>query len=169
MYEQISARRSVPQLYEQKLMVYFCALPLVYHYLIPAEKLENTMNEQEISAARNDYKAHLEGELGGVSSYVPKTDILQAQWSGIVWPASEKAESNPVTGVDTDTLVRIGKVTVAVPDGFVGETMVHVQSRTQFSAALYRRSIRSSTGTSRTACRVLRMDVVLTGQLPRWV
>ncbi|KIL59385.1 hypothetical protein M378DRAFT_111106 [Amanita muscaria Koide BX008] len=115
MYEKISARRSVPQLYEQKLM------------------LENVMNEPEITAVRNDYKSHLESELRKVSSYVPTVNILQEQWSGIVWPTSEKAESNPSTGVDKDTLVRVGKASVAVPDGFEIHSKLHrhVKNRLQ--------------------------------------
>jgi len=100
MYEKISTRQSVPQLYEQKLM------------------LENVMTEQEISAVRNDYKAYLEAELGNVASFVPKVSILQEHWSGITWPTNDEADHNPATGVDNDTLISVGKASIAAPDGF---------------------------------------------------
>lgn len=77
------------------------------------------MSEQEISTVRNDYKAYLETELGNVASYTPKATILQEQWTGITWPTSDEADYNPSTGVDKDTLVRVGKASVAAPDGFV--------------------------------------------------
>ena len=77
------------------------------------------MTEQEISAVRNDYKAHLEAELGNVASFVPKVSILQEHWAGITWPTNDEADHNPATGVDNDTLIRVGKASIAAPDGFV--------------------------------------------------
>ncbi|KAK2467971.1 hypothetical protein APHAL10511_000266 [Amanita phalloides] len=115
MYEKISARRSVPQLYDQKLM------------------LENVMNGNEISTVRNEYKAYLESELGNVTSYVPRAAILQDQWTGIVWPTSDKAEHDPATGVNQDILVRVGKSSVAAPSNFELHPKLHrhVKNRLQ--------------------------------------
>lgn len=50
--------------------------------------------------------------------------MLEDQWKGIVWPASAEANYDPETGVDRDTLTRIGKASVAVPDGFVSHIPV---------------------------------------------
>ncbi|PFH44882.1 hypothetical protein AMATHDRAFT_165196 [Amanita thiersii Skay4041] len=115
MYEKISARQSVPQLYEQKLIS------------------ENVMSEQEIADVRNDYKARLDARLGQASSYVPDSTILQGQWNGMVWPTSKDAEPNPATGIEKDILTRVGKASVAVPDGFEIHTKLHrhVKNRVQ--------------------------------------
>ncbi len=77
------------------------------------------MTEQEISNVRNDYKAYLEAELANVASFVPNASILQERWAGITWPTSDKADHSPATGVDNDTLIRVGKASIAAPDGFV--------------------------------------------------
>lgn len=45
--------------------------------------------------------------------------MLQGQWTGMVWPASTDAIHNPLTGVERDILTKVGKASVAVPDGFV--------------------------------------------------
>ena len=77
------------------------------------------MTEQEISTVRNDYKAYLEAELGNVASFVPDASILQEHWAGITWPTNDEADHNPVTGVNENTLIRVGKASIAAPDGFV--------------------------------------------------
>ncbi|KAF5378752.1 hypothetical protein D9615_006975 [Tricholomella constricta] len=91
MYEKISARRSVPQIYEEKL------------------KTEEILNETDITEVCTAYKSHLEAELS----------------KGIVWPASKEAEFDPVTGVDQETLTKVGKASVAVPDGFEVHSKLH--------------------------------------------
>ncbi|KAF8635350.1 hypothetical protein AX17_003941 [Amanita inopinata Kibby_2008] len=115
MYEQISSRRSVPQLYEQKLMG------------------ENVMSEQEIAEVRNDYKGYLEGQLANTGSYVPNVSVLEGQWKGIAWPTTAAAEHNPSTGIEKDVLVRVGKASVAVPTGFEIHSKLHrhVKNRLQ--------------------------------------
>ena len=45
--------------------------------------------------------------------------MLQKQWAGLVWPASEDAVRNPETGVNQETLVKVGKASVDVPEDFV--------------------------------------------------
>jgi hypothetical protein len=37
----------------------------------------------------------------------------------MVWPASEEARHNPETGVDINVLERVGRASIAVPNGFV--------------------------------------------------
>ncbi|KAF5378852.1 hypothetical protein D9615_006945 [Tricholomella constricta] len=107
MYEKISARRSVPQIYEEKL------------------KTEEILNENDITEVRTAYKLHLEAELSKVGSFVPEASMLEGQWKGIVWPASKEAEFDPVTGVDQETLTKVGKASVAVPDGFQVHSKLH--------------------------------------------
>ena len=44
---------------------------------------------------------------------------FQAEWAGMVWPASEEAMHDPETGVDKTVLERVGRASIAVPEGFV--------------------------------------------------
>ena len=44
---------------------------------------------------------------------------FQAEWSGMVWPASEEARHDPETGMDRTVLERVGRASIAVPEGFV--------------------------------------------------
>jgi probable 2-oxoglutarate dehydrogenase E1 component DHKTD1 len=37
----------------------------------------------------------------------------------MVWPMSKSANYNPDTGVEKDTLLKVGKASVAIPSGFV--------------------------------------------------
>lgn len=101
MYEQIAARRSVPQLYEEKLFI------------------EQVITPTEASSLRDSYKSHLNDQLAIADEYTPSANMLQAQWKGIVWPASPEATTTTIdTGVDTASLVNIGKASVRVPEGF---------------------------------------------------
>ncbi|KAK1228005.1 hypothetical protein PQX77_008968 [Marasmius sp. AFHP31] len=113
MYEKIQARKSVPQLYEQKLIA------------------EEVLKEEEASNVRASYKETLEKALSGVSSYQPTAPMLQEQWSDMVWPASGKATGDPDTGVDKDTLITVGKASITVPEGFVIHPKLqrHVKNR----------------------------------------
>ncbi|KAF8879401.1 dehydrogenase E1 and transketolase domain-containing protein 1 [Infundibulicybe gibba] len=99
MYKKITARRSVPQQYEDKLIS------------------ENVLDDKEISGLRTSYKSHLNSELAQVDSY--------DQWNGLVWPASKEANHTPETGVDRDTLVKVGKASIAVPPGFEIHSKLH--------------------------------------------
>ena len=77
------------------------------------------MSEYDIGTVRTTYKAHLESELAKVSSYEPSASMLEGQWAGIVWPGSTEARWDPETGVEGDVLRRVGRGSVAIPDGFV--------------------------------------------------
>ena len=72
MYEKIAARKSVPQLYEQKLIVsnfLYSSFPNMYIY--GSFQSENILTASDVSSVRASYKAHLEVELAEVASYVP--------------------------------------------------------------------------------------------------
>lgn len=45
--------------------------------------------------------------------------MLKGEWKGLVWPGSPEAVREPETGVDTETLVKVGKASTCVPGGFV--------------------------------------------------
>ncbi|KAG8734031.1 hypothetical protein FRC11_013087 [Ceratobasidium sp. 423] len=101
MYHRIRTRQSVPQIYEQKLVS------------------EGLLSEEKAAAGRAAYKQHLEKELTKADSYQPQADMLGGKWSGMIWPGdSTKANHKPKTGVDSRTLVEVGKASVAVPVGF---------------------------------------------------
>ncbi|KAK7048480.1 2-oxoglutarate dehydrogenase E1 component mitochondrial [Favolaschia claudopus] len=100
MYEKISTRRSVPQLYEEKLIN------------------EGILEPHAASSVRAAYKSELESALSGISSYVPTASMLEKQWKGMVWPASPSAERTPETGVAQEQLKNIGRASVEIPEGF---------------------------------------------------
>ena len=54
-----------------------------------------------------------------MASYTPPPLTFQAEWSGMVWPATEEAKHDPETGVDRTVLERVGRASIAVPEGFV--------------------------------------------------
>lgn len=78
------------------------------------------LDTTDISELRGAYKTHLDSALSKVPSYTPSASMLQEQWSGMVWPGSADAEQYPDTGVERDVLVKVGKASIKVPDGFVG-------------------------------------------------
>ncbi|KAJ7599589.1 thiamine diphosphate-binding protein [Mycena floridula] len=100
MYEKIQARRSVPQLYEEKLMN------------------EEVVTKNDITRLREAYKTHLESQLSQVSSFAPSAPMLQDQWNTMVWPASSDAVHQPETGIQRDILETVGKASVQVPGSF---------------------------------------------------
>jgi hypothetical protein len=53
--------------------------------------------------------------------------MLEGQWKGIVWPASVEAEFDPETGVGRERLVKVGRASVDVPEGFVSVIFVYVR------------------------------------------
>ncbi|KAJ7259573.1 dehydrogenase E1 and transketolase domain-containing protein 1 [Mycena haematopus] len=100
MYEKINARRSVPELYEQKLIN------------------EEVLDPSKIASIRAAYKSELETALSSVSSHVPSASMLDKQWKGMVWPASSSADRNPETGVEQEQLKAVGRASVKIPEGF---------------------------------------------------
>ncbi|EKM75012.1 hypothetical protein AGABI1DRAFT_123391 [Agaricus bisporus var. burnettii JB137-S8] len=109
MYEKIAARKSVPELYEHKLLS------------------EGVLTQDDISDVRLAYRSHLESQLSQVSSYAPSLSsapMLQRQWKEVSWPSSPSIKSSSLsnsqipTGVAKDLLKDIGKTSVWVPEGF---------------------------------------------------
>ncbi|KAG8718476.1 hypothetical protein FRC08_005209, partial [Ceratobasidium sp. 394] len=101
MYHKIRTRQSVPQIYEQKLIN------------------EGVLSEESATADRSAYKQHLEQELAKTGGFQPEADMLSGEWSGLVWPGDmSKVNQSPKTGVKAQTLVDIGKTSVAAPVGF---------------------------------------------------
>jgi probable 2-oxoglutarate dehydrogenase E1 component DHKTD1 len=126
MYEKITARRSVPQQYEDKLIVSPCHSPLGFS-LRSLQQDENVLTPTQITSIRNTYKSHLESRLSAADSYIPEAAMLEGQWMEMVWPASRDAEFKPETGVQRERLLRVGKASVKVPDGFVSNFFLCVR------------------------------------------
>lgn len=101
-------------------LLFICSLSsLALFHLFFFIQAEEVLTAQNIASVRESYKSHLETELAKVDEYVPTAPMLQDQWSGMVWPASEAAERDPLTGVKAEILEKVGKASVAIPDGFV--------------------------------------------------
>jgi len=103
MYEKIRSRSSVPLMYEKQLIA------------------EDVLTEEAATAVRTAYKVFLTSELEAADSRPPvKADavMFQGSWHGMVWPASRDAVHDPETGVNRETLLRVGRASVTVPDGF---------------------------------------------------
>lgn len=114
MYETIAARRSVPQLYEQKLVN------------------EQAITVNDATEVRDSYKAFLNDQLSQVDGFQPSANMLQSQWKSMVWPASPEANDNPKdTGVDIDVLKSVGQASARVPNGFAVHPKLqrHIKSR----------------------------------------
>lgn len=122
MYQNIRTRKSVPVLYEDKLVN------------------EEVITSEDIASLRSTYKAHLESELAKSESYSPSLSPLEGEWKDMVLPVSADANPNPETGVSIDTLKRVGKASVEVPDGFE----IHPRLKRHINARV--KSIESGSG-----------------------
>ncbi|KAH9848789.1 dehydrogenase E1 and transketolase domain-containing protein 1 [Lenzites betulinus] len=102
MYEKIRSRRSVPALYEERLID------------------ENVLSKDMADSVRAQHKEFLASELAAAGSHKPGSTsaVLQGQWKGLAWPANKDAVWDPETGVAGDTLKRVGRASVSVPEGF---------------------------------------------------
>lgn len=129
MYHKIRSRKSVPALYEDKLIVcsrnhQFLTLTSVLKYLIC--QAESVLTAEDANAARKLYKSHLESQLKAVETFSPKVDMLAGKWSNMVWPGGTEGLNgkNPETGVDIASLREIGLASVRLPVDFVRITAV---------------------------------------------
>ncbi|KAH9887940.1 dehydrogenase E1 and transketolase domain-containing protein 1 [Cubamyces lactineus] len=117
MYEKIRSRRSVPALYEERLID------------------ENVLTKDAAESIRANHKEFLASELAAAASHKPGStlSVLQGQWKGLVWPASREAVWDPETGVEQGTLKKVGRASVTVPEGFVIHPRLqrHVKNRLQ--------------------------------------
>ncbi|KAI5981244.1 dehydrogenase E1 and transketolase domain-containing protein 1 [Pisolithus albus] len=121
MYQKIRARRSVPALYEERLVN------------------EGVLQKDTAASVRSSYKEALTDALAASASYTPPPIKLERQWSAtkidgnnikMVWPGSPVAQTFD-TGVDAETLKEVGRASVSVPDGFDIHPRLqrHVKSR----------------------------------------
>lgn len=92
---------------------------------------ENVISSETAKSVRESYKAYLNDELVKSDDYKPEARMLQQQWAGLVWPASQEAVRNPETGVYRETLVKVGKASVNVPEGFVSILKIDSAGRFQ--------------------------------------
>ncbi|KAH9931047.1 dehydrogenase E1 and transketolase domain-containing protein 1 [Amylocystis lapponica] len=115
MYEKIRSRRSVPALYEDHLVN------------------DKVLTQEDATAIRMEYKTFLTEQLAAADSYTPVSRTLQGQWGSLVWPTSRDAVHVPETGVARETLLHVGRASVATLDGFEIHTRLlrHVKHRLQ--------------------------------------
>ena len=106
MYEKIRTRSSVPELYERKLVD------------------EGTITQGEADEFRKGYERVLESDLEKVEGYRPGSEMLKGKWSGMVWPAGEKADHVPETGVAETELREVAEASVKLPETFVSHPLV---------------------------------------------
>ena len=100
--------------------MFFPPLLLVIVFLsIHAHQSDDVITSAEAQGVRDEIRNRLDAELSQADAYIPTTTMLQGQWKGLVWPASEQAEHNPPTGVTRDVLEKAGRASVTVPTGFV--------------------------------------------------
>ncbi|KAL4072369.1 thiamine diphosphate-binding protein [Scleroderma yunnanense] len=124
MYQKIRARRSVPELYEDKLVA------------------ECTLSGDAALSLRNSYKATLTEALSLSTSYIPPLVKLEGQWSSakidgedvkLVWPGSPEARTFD-TGVGAETLREVGKASVSVPGEFDIHPRLHRHVKNRLAA-----------------------------------
>ena len=105
--------------------MFFPPLLLVIVFLsIHAHQSDDVITSAEAQGVRDEIRNRLDAELSQADAYIPTTTMLQGQWKGLVWPASEQAEHNPPTGVARDVLEKAGRASVTVPAGFVRPSMI---------------------------------------------
>ncbi|ORY48503.1 dehydrogenase E1 and transketolase domain-containing protein 1 [Rhizoclosmatium globosum] len=93
MYKHIRGRRSVPKLYEEKLVK------------------EGVVTQQEIDEVRNSYTSFLDSQLEASYDFKPEADTLKGKWAGM---DIARDTTVPVeTGVDVETLKQVGVASVA--------------------------------------------------------
>lgn len=84
---------------------------------------DDVLTSAEAQGVRDAIRGRLDAELTQADAYVPTTTMLQGQWKGLVWPASEQAEHDPATGIAREVLEKAGRASVTVPAGFVRPTL----------------------------------------------
>lgn len=68
---------------------------------------------------RDAARGRLDAELAQADAHTPTASMFQGRWKDMVWPADEKAERDPATGVARKILEKVGRASVTVPSGFV--------------------------------------------------
>ncbi|KAI8614955.1 dehydrogenase E1 and transketolase domain-containing protein 1 [Chytriomyces sp. MP71] len=93
MYKHIRGRRSVPKLFEQKLLD------------------EGITSQQEIDEIRESYTTFLDKQLEESYSHKPEADTLKGKWSEMTISKADVTKID--TGVDVETLKKVGIASVA--------------------------------------------------------
>ncbi|KAK3814456.1 MAG: thiamine diphosphate-binding protein [Benniella sp.] len=112
MYNNIRARKSVPKLYEEKLLA------------------EDVLSKAAIDEFRQEHFEMLEDHFAEIEGFKPEADHLKDKWKGMVLPIETVSKID--TGVDMEKMRRIGQASVATPSDFVIHSRLekfHVQSR----------------------------------------
>ncbi|KAJ1975780.1 hypothetical protein H4R33_006584, partial [Dimargaris cristalligena] len=127
MYQNIRARSSVPQLYEEQLL----AEPTK-----GGTGKKPIITRDGITKFRDTYFAHLTEHLKAAETYQPPPVVLRNKWKGLVVPIrmTEAVE----TGVDTTTLSQVGGASVNCPTDMAVHPRLqkyHIQARLQKLAA----------------------------------
>ncbi|KAL5522783.1 hypothetical protein ACEPAG_8801 [Sanghuangporus baumii] len=100
MYQTIRSRKSVPTLYEDKLLN------------------EEVISQEDISKLRSSYKAYLDSELQKAESFNPVISSCRGKWKDMVLPIINEAVHDPETGVASEKLKDIGRASVQIPESF---------------------------------------------------
>ncbi|GJJ77187.1 probable 2-oxoglutarate dehydrogenase E1 component DHKTD1 [Entomortierella parvispora] len=112
MYNNIRARKSVPKLYEEKLMA------------------EDILTKASIDEFRQDYFEKLEDDFSEIDSFKPEADHLQGKWKDMILPTETVSRID--TGIDKEQMHEIGQASVTAPEDFEIHPRLekfHVQSR----------------------------------------
>ncbi|KAG5220710.1 dehydrogenase E1 and transketolase domain-containing protein [Salix suchowensis] len=104
------------------------AMDIAIKYRDHFRKAEEVIDARDAAQVRESYKAYLNEELAKSATYKPSASMLEENWKGMVWPASEEANRNPETGVAKDVLVRVGSASVATPSDFVRGSPLYTRS-----------------------------------------
>ncbi|KAI8053368.1 dehydrogenase E1 and transketolase domain-containing protein 1 [Syncephalis plumigaleata] len=105
MYDIIRNRKSVPQMYEEKLIT------------------DGVISKLDANAIRSEQHTHLDKEMEQSDSYVPEADHLKGKWNGMILP------TETISQIDT-----IGQASVASPTDMTIHSRLkryHIQSRLQ--------------------------------------
>ncbi|RIA85155.1 thiamine diphosphate-binding protein [Glomus cerebriforme] len=114
MYNNIRSRKSVPKLYEEKLLT------------------EEIITRNEINEFRDNYFKFLEEQYKLSDDYKSEADTLKKKWSKMIMPTESVSKLD--TGVSRDVLEKVGKISITVPDDIVIHPRLkkfHIQSRLQ--------------------------------------
>ncbi|WWC60118.1 oxoglutarate dehydrogenase (succinyl-transferring), E1 component [Kwoniella dejecticola CBS 10117] len=113
MYEKIRGRKSVPELYESRLID------------------QGILSAEQASQSRKSYTARLEEHFGLIDAYKADSDMLKGKWKDFVWPAGPQAKLYPETGISKSFLIDIAKASVILPDNFNIHSRLkrHISSR----------------------------------------
>ncbi|RIB30188.1 dehydrogenase E1 and transketolase domain-containing protein 1 [Gigaspora rosea] len=115
MYNNIRSRKSVPKLYEDKLLTE-----------------ESILSENDISEFRKNYYNTLDEHYKKSDTYKPEADMLEKKWNGFIMPTETVTKMD--TGVSREILENVGKTSVNIPHDIVIHPRLkkfHIQTRLQ--------------------------------------